>query len=419
MKKLISLITLCLVLTAAFNPGGVLAISDHNFWHVLNDAEYYNEEDQNSTVGGGCSQLVDTDNYPLRTPEITDKDKFAEAIDTYIEQQKPNSPYVDLGKYFVEGGSRAGINPILAVAIASKESSLGTDPNTTALPVHNGFGRTANANTQPHYKPGSRAWYSWESWQASLYSSQFPADGTVNQPDDIFQYIARVYGDNLDNGLEAFLEGVNGVPGYAPSSDGNDVRSYIDLIERVTNDIVELADGAVNLDRVSPDGNGCAASGSLIDTTLLYAWPDYRSPPYTDKKPEYDEATRAAMSRGEYVGGGRYPGVDCGGFVTRVMRDSGYDPSYNSEECNTPCQKRYLDQNWEVVNVTSTSDLQPGDVAMRTGHTFMYVGEQPGFETTVASASFSTSNQGWRAPMAGKEAVLDSRLTWYRRGNSE
>ena len=65
----------------------------------------------------------------------------------------------------------------------------------------------------------------------------------------------------------------------------------------------------------------------------------------------------------------------------------------------------------------STADLLPGDVAIwavlpgdNFGHTFIYIGVQPGFEDDTASSSMDS-----RAPMAYPENVLNSKATWFRK----
>lgn len=163
---------------------------------------------------------------------------------------------------------------------------------------------------------------------------------------------------------------------------------------------------------------GCvngAVNGDIIATALNYAWPEYHAAPYTVMKPAYKLAVEKAIAAGKYVGGGPKPGIDCGGFVTRVMQDSGADPAYGGGG-NTIYQKAHMDNSgkYEKITVGSTADLQPGDIAIDATHTFMYVGTQPNFETKVASASYSTSGVSWRTPMAGQEDVMSSRWSWYR-----
>lgn len=179
--------------------------------------------------------------------------------------------------------------------------------------------------------------------------------------------------------------------------------------------------GVLDCDQV---GNG-AAAGNVVQTALNYAWEDQRDPPYTEKKPAYEAAVTKAVSEGRYVGGDEYPGVDCGGFITLVMQDSGVDPDYNNTSTykgNTIAQQGYLDNSGKYTKlvVNSTADLRPGDIAISnnlavTGrHTYMFVGDQPGFETQVASASVSYDDRGWRAPMAGYETPADKNYDWYR-----
>ncbi len=186
--------------------------------------------------------------------------------------------------------------------------------------------------------------------------------------------------------------------------------------------------------KLTPGGGGSASgeceaapTGNLEATTLAYAWPKYTPPDYTEKKPEYQTAVKTAQSKGLYVGGGQYPGVDCGGFVTLLMRDSGFEPGYNNNGRggNTGPQKDWVEKNWTKIGIgpevqvggDAANSLKPGDVAFSPGHTFAYVGKIPGFGEGdpafkgVASASYLS----WRAPMAGHENMLDGNVTWYRK----
>lgn len=175
---------------------------------------------------------------------------------------------------------------------------------------------------------------------------------------------------------------------------------------------------------------GCngAASGDAVQTALNYAWPDYRDSPYTVLKSSYRTAVDEAIKKGLYVGGGIKPGIDCGGFVTRVMQDSGVDPMYNNDPKiglrNTIGQAQYLSASSAYKRLDTKDARQPGDIAINDGHTYMYVGngltgsDENGnpakFETSIASASSSTSGRDWRTPMAGKESPIDPSYTWYR-----
>ena len=168
--------------------------------------------------------------------------------------------------------------------------------------------------------------------------------------------------------------------------------------------------GAPNCD--DSGGSGSGAVG-LSAKTLEYAWPDYHPKGWVQMMPLYEAAVKEARAKGSYVGGIRYPGVDCGGFVTLLMINSGYEPNYNTAGKGgyTAIQKKWLDENWKSLGaVKSTSELLPGDVAMKPGHTFAFVGTIPGFNSQIASASLDG-----RAPMAGKESVTGSGVVWYRK----
>ncbi len=168
----------------------------------------------------------------------------------------------------------------------------------------------------------------------------------------------------------------------------------------------------------SSAGCGVADTSSIVSTVKSYAWPDYRGLTIV-AKPEYVTALNKAKSEGRYIGGIRYPGIDCGGFVTTVMYDSGFDKTYNSNAKGgaTPNQKAWVDKNWTSLGngaSINAADLRAGDVAMLPGHTYMYIGDRgkkpEGFDSVIASASLDE-----RAPMAGKEKITASDTTWYRK----
>ncbi len=168
--------------------------------------------------------------------------------------------------------------------------------------------------------------------------------------------------------------------------------------------------------------SGCTSSfdgGTLTQTILAYAWPDYHPAPYFTMKPQYDAAVKAAEAKGVYVGGGPHPGIDCGGYMTLLMRNSNTDPTYNSYNSNVVGQKKYLDEHpdryMKVPGVTGTGQLKLGDIFINNdmSHTYMFVGSIPGFNGNSTSASFSTSGASWRTPMAS-QAYDFTGATWYR-----
>ncbi len=177
----------------------------------------------------------------------------------------------------------------------------------------------------------------------------------------------------------------------------------------------------------------CAATGSVaaaVELAMKYAWPDGRKVSSINQATQaYQDATNKAVANKEYVGG--CTGVDCGAFVTRVMRDSGADPNYNwgpkdSRQGNTLAQQAYLEANssgpnakyQKIGTVTSTKDLQPGDIAIVNGsaaeHTYLYVGPEsnhPSFHGDAAAAS-----QCGYAPTANVTYFSEGvdTFVWYR-----
>lgn len=180
--------------------------------------------------------------------------------------------------------------------------------------------------------------------------------------------------------------------------------------------------GPFSVDSGSEDCSGSGSvigSGDLMQTVVKYAWPEYHKAPYFIMKPEYQTAVQAAQKRGDYVGGGIHPGIDCGGFVTLVMHDSGVDPDYNKYKSNVVAQRRWMNDHPEryekKTDITNPSQLQPGDIFINSdaSHTYMFVGSIPNFKGNAASASFSTTGASWRTPMASP-AYGFSDATWYR-----
>lgn len=169
------------------------------------------------------------------------------------------------------------------------------------------------------------------------------------------------------------------------------------------------------------DAGGGAVAGDLTATVKGYAWPKYHSAPYTNARKAYMDAVQQARAAGQYVGGIVYPGIDCGGYITRVMIDSGYESNYNSKgrggatgsTAETGSQWWWLNENWDKVAVNSTADLKPGDVAMRVNHTYMYVGNISGW--SGPDKEFSSASLDSRAPMAGQGNPLASDISWYRK----
>lgn len=185
--------------------------------------------------------------------------------------------------------------------------------------------------------------------------------------------------------------------------------------------------------------SSCTPSGNFQQTVLNYAWHQHYSAPYTDRMPDYAAAVAKRNQGGKYVGGSvnGIAGIDCGGFVTTLMQDSGFAPDYNGNKGGTSVQEQWVkDQGWKLLNGSpntpiDTGILQPGDVAFTTGHTFVYVGNITDFNGVIASALIGNGNgktkaqdkdnyDTSRAPMAGTESLVSEYnsheiVRWYRK----
>ncbi len=157
------------------------------------------------------------------------------------------------------------------------------------------------------------------------------------------------------------------------------------------------------------------AGGNFAETLKAYAYPEYKGM-ITEPTDAYAKAVKDAQSQGLYVGGISLPGIDCGGFVTLLVRDSGYEKGYNDNGKGGPTssQEAWMQKNWESLGSSSgisEGTLQPGDVAINASHTFIYVGEVPGFNAKIASASLDE-----RAPMAdNQQSPTQPGYNWYRK----
>ena len=169
--------------------------------------------------------------------------------------------------------------------------------------------------------------------------------------------------------------------------------------------------------------SGSGGTSELQNYTLKYAWKELNHSPRKERTPDYTNAISTAVNEGRYVG---EEGIDCGGFVTTLLYDSGFDKTYNKDAKGGPTyeQEAWAKANWQRLGAANgtyepdgskfTEDkLQPGDVAFSQGHTWIYVGEISGFESKYASAS-----QGIKAPSAGEEGFFYDQNVWYRKKSS-
>ena len=154
--------------------------------------------------------------------------------------------------------------------------------------------------------------------------------------------------------------------------------------------------------------------------------------------PDYAKAVEDRISQGLWVGGSvsGVNGIDCGGFVTTILNESGFDPNYNyggnlakGASAIDSGQLKFLSANqdtWKLVNsswntpISDESLLSPGDVGFSScgssrscAHTYLYIGEVDGFETHIASASYGIGSG--RDPMSGHEAIVGENINWFHK----
>ena len=164
-----------------------------------------------------------------------------------------------------------------------------------------------------------------------------------------------------------------------------------------------------------------SSSGGFEATLLGYAHPKpVQEGNLTPTDTYRDKVINGAGKNGRYIGGGSNPGIDCGGFTTSLIVDSGWDKGFNyggqisDGAGNTIKQQEWMEKNWEKLNdghsPMDASQMQPGDVAINAVHTFIYVGKVEGFDSDIASAS-----QDSRAPAAGGDSLTETGFTWYRK----
>lgn len=252
-NKVIAILFLTILLATP-----VLASTREGFF-VRNNILFYNPNNlcSSNKISLQSNQKLTSENSGLskNLMIINNPTKFANAINQWIKQKRPDSPLNNMGNLAVAGGQRAGINPILPIIIALKESELGTVGQISQR-GHNAYGRTATIS-QPHFGT-NRLWYKWNSFEESLLS---------DKNDDMYQYLANVYKN------EKTIEEV--MMKYAPPSENN-TQFYIQQIKQWANEIYDLAGNSIDSNfigsNVDYDLNYCLSNtaSKLDNLTMFY-----------------------------------------------------------------------------------------------------------------------------------------------------
>lgn len=385
MKKLFLVIALLAVIVANTGLTSATAFAYDQAFYSANDILYANPDDKNACAGGttalsGNNNLEKVYNYMLGKGL---SDFQAAGVVGNISRESGGYPNRVQGKPPTEG-----VNDPSGVSVGW--GLIQWTPGYKVLAIAKNAGITG-----PISELGTQLDIVW--WHmnnstptgASNFISEYKATSTVEQATTLYE-----------QKMEA--AGIPALP---------------DRIAAAKLAMAYTKSGAAGVSDTSTCGSGDgAAVGNAVQTAINYAWPTFHAAPYTEKKPSYEKAVQAAQAAGKYVGGLQYPGVDCGGFVTRVMQDSGVDPDYNNAKGGTRVQRAYMESSpkYTEIHPTSTADMRPGDIAVNDDHTYIYVGKNPGFESDIASASVSFSGNSWRAPMAGHEKPADPNYRWFR-----
>lgn len=263
------------VIVTASAPADVANAMLRSEYERLNDVLFYNPNFQPACTGTagtlslGASAAAGASGGGLsaRLMAIRDPVGLANAINQWITQQHPDSPLRDKGQFAVAGGQRAGINPILVIIISKMETAIGTvdapgyRPRYLGIvrggvPTYNGYGRTAT-RSQPHVGGSDRLYYKWDSWEQSLYS-------TTSGVTDMYQYIAQVYANEIEQGIEAVMMK------YAPPFE-NDTSGYIANLQKWASEIYALAGDSIDISQLGVAGDagpvGTSSTGAGCTNT--------------------------------------------------------------------------------------------------------------------------------------------------------
>ena len=151
------------------------------------------------------------------------------------------------------------------------------------------------------------------------------------------------------------------------------------------------------------EGENSPEAGDLISYIKSWVWPDYVKG-RTNRKPAYADYMDSGKTSYHPCGG-----VDCGAFVSNIIRASGWDTSYPLG--STATQRTWLASHWKTVSVGS---LKLGDVGIKSGHVILYIGNIPGYASNTASAS-DCNGVNKRAPSVGSSGENLNGYTWYRK----
>lgn len=202
------------------------------------------------------------------------------------------------------------------------------------------------------------------------------------------------HADSQEQLLELTLAGYNAGPGAVAGYDYDLQRMYAAKpgYDNETKPYVANIKTAASGDYTSSctHASSDVPEGDIVDASMHLAWDERIELSFSRTgnhgreaaKPEYVEVADG-LSKDRHTA--YY--TDCGVFVASVMRSSGVDPEYPAR--GTDAQLSYLrgSGEYEFFAPKSEGELQPGDILITSGHTFIYTGERNSSETGRAQGA--------------------------------
>jgi hypothetical protein len=402
--------------------------------------EFYDPTSRECALGGGS---LSTDGVmSINYPGFSDETYAATQIDAFIRKYSPDSPWLSIPSFaqrLVTESKTRNVNPLMIVVIGRQESQLGTsrvareDRNPANF---NSFGNKGNPDVnRDDYRE-------WPSFEGSLFGdNSFTAAVQKRITGGHPSYV------NVKNMYEYLSVHVSGRIIYAGDNETRvfdetmgewvDITGVQNYYKNAQEWIGEMSGQTISLSpagAVSDCSGSGAVNGSITSTALAFAWTE------TAKVSEIMAAvdatdglctmegdptgcgrTKAAAgafirerdARAEYVtavkqfnqgndsDGSNWAFSDCGVFVATVMRASGVDNNYAARGTG-PNQLPYVRDSglYDTVLFTDTSQLQPGDILIKDGHTAIYVGQNQQTDAVVVQASW-----GQNVPAANQSTV--------------
>lgn len=243
MKRLIIIQVLVLLASIFGFSYSAHALSSSELNSIYGNSVWYDpdsgtgQDELNFCLGGpgGSGPL-----YGPHFPQVSDTAALSSAIRDYITKTVPNSPLKNFSDVFVGLGQQYDVNPALAVAMAQKETSLGTA----------GYGTPSGGYNITNIRPnGSFARYS--SYNEGIEATYKNLSGSLYLgPPTNYTTVSQI------------------INRWAPPSDNNDTSAYVQFVGDVMKEIL----GKVTGGAAGPQVDSCTNTTGSVSTSG-YAFP--------------------------------------------------------------------------------------------------------------------------------------------------